>query len=44
LAEGGLSPAEEALKERLLSEKYATDRWNLEGKVDPGTEPGRADS
>jgi len=40
LAEGGLSPAEEALKERLLAEKYGTDRWNLEGKGgsdDPGS-------
>jgi lipoate-protein ligase A len=36
LAEGGLSPAEESLKERLLAEKYGTDRWNLEGKGDPG--------
>ncbi|NPV05159.1 MAG: lipoate--protein ligase family protein [Syntrophaceae bacterium] len=32
LAEGVLSPAEESLKERLLREKYGTDRWNLEGR------------
>jgi lipoate-protein ligase A len=43
LAEGGLSPAEEALKERLLSEKYGTERWNLEGRADPGAEPGGVD-
>jgi len=43
LAEGGLSPAEESLKERLLAEKYATDQWNLDGKgvpVDPGSTGG----
>jgi lipoate-protein ligase A len=32
LAEDGLTAAEEALKERLLAEKYGTDRWNLDGK------------
>ncbi len=44
LVESGLSPVEEALKERLLSEKYSTDRWNLEGKGDPGTVPDGSDS
>lgn len=44
LEEGGLSPAEEELKERLLSEKYGTDRWNLEGRGDPVADPDTADS
>jgi lipoate-protein ligase A len=32
LVEGGLTPEEEVLKTRLLSDKYMTDRWNMEGK------------
>jgi lipoate-protein ligase A len=34
-AEDGLTAAEDSLKERLLDEKYGTDRWNLEGKSTP---------
>lgn len=44
LEEGDLSPAEEELKERLLSEKYGTDRWNVEGKGDPVADPDTGDS
>ncbi len=32
LAEAGLTETEEALKQELLAGKYATSRWNLEGK------------
>jgi lipoate-protein ligase A len=32
LVEGVLTPEEEVLKTRLLSDKYMTDRWNMEGK------------
>jgi len=42
LAEGGLSPAEKSLKERLIAEKYGRDRWNLEGKTDPGEDAAPA--
>lgn len=31
-AEGGLTADEEALKERLMVNKYGTDRWNREGR------------
>ncbi|MDD5723300.1 MAG: lipoate--protein ligase family protein [Syntrophales bacterium] len=31
LVEGGLSPGEEALRDRLLEEKYVRDEWNLKG-------------
>lgn len=34
LEEGALTPREEALRERLLREKYATDEWNLKGGMD----------
>jgi lipoate-protein ligase A len=34
LEEGVLTPDEEALKERLLEDKYSNDRWNLEGRMD----------
>ena len=44
LVESGLSPAEESLMQRLLSEKYSTDRWNLEGKGDAGADADTADS
>ncbi|MCU0583258.1 MAG: lipoate--protein ligase family protein [Syntrophales bacterium] len=43
LVESGLSPAEESLMQRLLSEKYNTDRWNLEGKGDSGADADTAD-
>ena len=33
LAEGGLTGAEAALKERLLKHKYLTEKWNLEGRT-----------
>ena len=42
LAEGCLSPAEKSLKERLVAEKYGRDRWNLEGKADPGEDAAPA--
>jgi lipoate-protein ligase A len=32
-AEGHLTPGEENLRDRLLVEKYHTDRWNIEGRV-----------
>jgi lipoate-protein ligase A len=32
-AEGRLTPGEENLRDRLLAEKYQTDRWNIEGRV-----------
>ncbi len=31
LAEGSLSPEEDALKEKLLADKYSRDEWNLRG-------------
>jgi lipoate-protein ligase A len=31
LAEGTLSPEEDALKEKLLADKYSRDEWNLKG-------------
>ena len=31
LAEGTLSPEEDALKEKLLADKYTQDEWNLKG-------------
>jgi lipoate-protein ligase A len=31
LEAGALTPDEEALKERLLRDKYTNDRWNLKG-------------
>ena len=31
LAEGSLSPEEDALKEKLLADKYSRDEWNLKG-------------
>jgi len=40
LVEEGLTEAEEELKQQLLAEKYGTDRWNMEGKYDPGAEEG----
>jgi lipoate-protein ligase A len=40
LVEEGLKEAEEELKQKLLAEKYGTDRWNLEGKHDAGREEG----
>jgi lipoate-protein ligase A len=33
LLDSRLSPREELLKERFLSEKYSTSQWNMEGKV-----------
>ena len=44
LVESGLSPAEESLMQRLLSEKYDTDRWNLEGQGGSGADADTADS
>ncbi len=32
LVEGALSPEEEALKARLLEEKYHSDEWNMKGR------------
>jgi len=32
LVEGGLSPTEEALKKRLLEDKYLRDEWNMKGR------------
>jgi len=32
LVEGELSPGEEALKDRLLEDKYARDEWNMKGR------------
>lgn len=37
LEEAGLTPDEEALKERLLKDKYTSDQWNLEGRTDRWT-------
>lgn len=34
LEEGALTPAEEALKGRLLRDKYTNDQWNLKGRMD----------
>jgi lipoate-protein ligase A len=34
LEEGTLTPEEEALKGRLLRDKYTNDQWNLEGRMD----------
>jgi lipoate-protein ligase A len=34
LEEEALTPDEEALKQRLLREKYTNDRWNLKGRTD----------
>lgn len=34
LEEGTLTPEEEALKERLLRDKYTNDQWNLRGRMD----------
>ena len=36
LAEAGLTETEEALKQELMAGKYATSRWNLEGKSSSG--------
>jgi lipoate-protein ligase A len=34
LEEGALTPEEEALKGRLLQDKYTNDQWNLKGRMD----------
>lgn len=34
LVEGTLTPEEEALKGRLLKDKYTNDQWNLKGRMD----------
>jgi lipoate-protein ligase A len=34
LEEGALTPDEQALRERLLRDKYTNDRWNLKGRTD----------
>jgi lipoate-protein ligase A len=34
LEEGALTPEEEALKGRLLRDKYTNDQWNLKGRMD----------
>lgn len=34
LEEGTLTPEEEALKERLLRDKYTNDHWNLKGRAE----------
>jgi lipoate-protein ligase A len=34
LEEGALTPEEEALKGRLLIDKYSNDQWNLKGRMD----------
>ncbi len=44
LEERGLTAAEEALKNRLLAEKYGDDRWNLEGISQPGRDRGPCDA
>ena len=33
LAEGGLTPEEEVLKTQLMSDKYMSEKWNIEGKA-----------
>jgi lipoate-protein ligase A len=44
VVEEDLTAAEEELKQRLLAEKYGTDRWNLDGKHDAGEEEKREPS
>lgn len=34
LEDGALTPEEEALKGRLLKDKYTNDQWNLKGRMD----------
>jgi lipoate-protein ligase A len=34
LEEGALTPDEQALKERLLRDKYTNDQWTLRGRAD----------